>query len=165
MTLSVRPAGIEDIDRICEIAEAAWHEAHAPIIGTETVEEFLEEYYESDSFRTLVHDESIILAVAVADGSLGGFISVRSNEESTATYNLNRLYVHPEMWGNGIGQRLVEYAEESVADRGGERIELWVMAANDRAIDFYEAAGYTREEQIYDETIETESLVYAKEIA
>jgi ribosomal protein S18 acetylase RimI-like enzyme len=50
---------------------------------------------------------------------------------------------------------LFVYIEQVIHERGGTRIELGVMAENERTVNFYEAAGYNREEEVYDDTINT----------
>jgi GNAT superfamily N-acetyltransferase len=50
-------------------------------------------------------------------------------------HELHALYVLPEHWGHGIGDRLLEAA--------GDVSELWVLEANTRARQFYERRGWS----------------------
>lgn len=50
--------------------------------------------------------------------------------------------VAPDCQGQGIGQRLIEYAEEWALDHQRTNLALWVAESNDRAIHVYEKAGY-----------------------
>jgi GNAT superfamily N-acetyltransferase len=95
----------------------------------------LDEHYDTEAFRSLIDDETVLLDLAATD---------RPSEGSSATFDLGRLYVDPDRWEAGIGRRLLEHMERVVRRRGGTRIELGVMAENDRAIGFYEADGYDR---------------------
>ncbi|KZN23882.1 acetyltransferase [Haladaptatus sp. R4] len=174
MGIDVRPATREDTDGIQHVAERAWHSAHAPIIGAETTDEFLERYYDAATFRSLFEDDDSILGVAVEDGKTGkekteaavvGFVGASPTDGDSATFDLGRIYVLPSRWREGIGDRLLSHAERTVADRGGERIRLGVMAENERAIEFYESAGYRRDEKFYDERIDTSGYVYVKELS
>ncbi|MGA9399587.1 GNAT family N-acetyltransferase [Haladaptatus sp.] len=173
MGIDVRPATREDTDGIQHVAEQAWHSAHAPIIGTETTDEFLERYYDAATFRSLVEDDESLLGVAVGDGKTGnekteadvvGFVGASPTDGDSETFDLGRIYVLPGRWREGIGGRLLSHAERMVAERDGERIRLGVMAENERAIEFYESAGYHRDEKFYDERIDTSGYVYVKEL-
>lgn len=164
MSIEIRRGAPADIEALRRISRRAWHAAHAPIIGAETVEEFLDDYYDAESFRSEIGDENTIFAVAADESDTPvGFVSARPDDGGV--YNLGRIYVLPDRWGEGIGRQLLDHAEASIADRGGERVKLGVMAQNDRAVAFYESAGYERTGEFYDERIAAEGYTYVKELA
>ncbi|PSQ49673.1 N-acetyltransferase [Halobacteriales archaeon SW_7_65_23] len=165
MTVDIRPATADDVAALQRVAERAWHDAHAPIIGTETTEEFLAEHYDAETFRAVIDDESRLLAVADASEGIVGFTGGGPDDDSPATFHLSRIYVDPDWWGQGVGRQLLAHLEEALREQGYEHITLGVMAENDRAIRFYESAGFDREEEFYDEAIDTTSYVYRKELA
>lgn len=165
MAIEVRPAATGDVDALRRVARRAWHAAHAPIIGADTVEEFLADYYDEDSLRSEIENEDTILDVAADDTDTPvGFASASPTDADDATFALGRIYLLPDRWGEGIGRRLLTGVEERVERRGGRRIRLAVMADNDRAVNFYESAGYDRFDEFYDERIGTRSYRYAKEL-
>lgn len=181
MAVEVRPAAPGDADALRRVARRAWHAAHAPIVGAETVEEFLAEYYDESSLRSAIEDEGIIFEVAVdaADGDAEaadpadedaaedapvGFASARPTDGDDDVFSLGRIYVHPDRWGEGIGRRLLATVEAKIERRGGDRVRLVVMADNDRAVGFYESAGYDRLDDFYDDRIGTRSYRYAKDL-
>lgn len=166
MAIEIRPARPADIEALQRVASRAWHAAHEPIIGTEAVEKFLDDYYDADSFRSEIGDEETVFAVS-ADGAGApvGFVSARPTEDDAAIFDLGRIYVLPDRWGEGIGRRLLSHAEQKIEECGGERVRLGVMAENDRAVEFYESAGYERVGEFYDERIATQGYTYAKELA
>jgi hypothetical protein len=53
----------------------------------------------------------------------------------------------------GVRSRLLDRVEAEVARRGGDRIRLAVVAENDRAIGFSEAAGYDSAEAFHEDRI------------
>lgn len=173
MAIEVRPAALADIQALQRVASRAWHAAHEPIIGAETVEEFLDDYYDAESFQSEIEDAEVVFAVAAdtdntdsddanTDDSPVGFVSARPIEDDAAIFDLGRIYVLPKRWGEGIGRRLLSHAEEKIEERGGERVRLSVMAENDRAVGFYESAGYERVGEFYDERIATQGYTYVK---
>jgi ribosomal protein S18 acetylase RimI-like enzyme len=189
MAIEIRQASPADIDTLQRVASRAWHAAHEPIIGEEAVEGFLDDYYDAESFQSEIGDEDTVFAVAAdGDDSDGthdfdstcdsdgthdsddagapvGFASARPAEDDPTVFDLGRIYVLPDRWGEGIGRRLLSHIERRVADRGGERVRLAVMTENDRAVAFYESAGYERVGEFYDERIATRSYTCEKEVA
>lgn len=165
MAVEIRPARGADVDGIRTVASRAWHAAHAPIVGTEAVEAFLDEHYGADSFRSRIDDDAWTLEVAVgADDGVVGFATASPDEEDETTFHLSQIYVHPDRWGEGIGRRLLQDVERTIRRRGGTRVVLGVVADNERAVGFYETAGYEFEDEFYDEFLETTSHVYEKEL-
>lgn len=161
MGVALRPAEPADVERIRDVARRAWEAAHEPIVGGDAVERFLTEYYDADSFRARIDREGTILDVAT-DGDVVGYVLVSPDEDDGTTYHLSHIYVAPSRWGEGVGGRLLERAERRVGERGGERIRLGVMADNDRAVGFYEAADYRRRESFYDDRIDAPGYAYEK---
>lgn len=52
------------------------------------------------------------------------------------------LYVHPGHWGRGAGRVLMDSALRTMQAQGLASVSLWVLRGNQRAIRFYEAAGF-----------------------
>lgn len=87
------------------------------------------------------------LIVAVYKNNLVGVAEVEFSKkcpiEGIIAAELNKLYILEWFCGSGIGQRLLELAEEVAAKRGEEQMWLWVLASNTRAVNFYEKHHYT----------------------
>lgn len=176
MTIELRSATVDDVDALQRVARRAWHEAHAPIVGAETVDAFLDEHYDESSFRArITADEAIFDAAVDADldadddadldaddDAVIGFVLASPDADDSTTFDLSQIYVHPDRWGEGIGQRLLEHVHREISARGGERVQLGVMAANDRAVRFYESAGYSRRDEFYDDRIDARGYTYVK---
>jgi len=59
-----------------------------------------------------------------------------------ATGEIDRIYVHPEFVGNGVGRALMSHALERLKALGCTRAFLWVFEANAGARRFYESMGF-----------------------
>ena len=55
---------------------------------------------------------------------------------------IQRLYVHPERQGIGIGRSLLTASVDRIRRRGGCRTTLWVLETDQRARAFYERLGW-----------------------
>ncbi len=53
------------------------------------------------------------------------------------------LYALPEVWGRGVGRALWQADLGALRERGYFEVTLWVLDGNERALSFYEAAGFT----------------------
>lgn len=56
--------------------------------------------------------------------------------------HVSMVFVHPDMWGLGVGRSLLAGLHESASARGWSRTTLWTRALNARAIRLYEGQGY-----------------------
>ena len=54
---------------------------------------------------------------------------------------IDQLYIHPDYWRRGIGQRLIEFARE----RSPEHLWLYTLQVNVKARAFYEKNGFVAE--------------------
>ena len=62
--------------------------------------------------------------------------------ENIVATELNKLYILEWFCGKGIGEKLLEFAEDIVRNEGENEMWLWVLESNNRAIKFYEKHKY-----------------------
>ncbi|HEX4368200.1 MAG TPA: GNAT family N-acetyltransferase [Rhodopila sp.] len=82
------------------------------------------------------------LWIAESDASVTGMIAVRPID--TTTWEICRVYVHPDHHGSGLGHALLDHAERHAIAAGAERLALWSDTRFDRAHHFYEKRSYVR---------------------
>jgi ribosomal protein S18 acetylase RimI-like enzyme len=137
----VRPATRSDAPAVRATAHASWHAAYDDVLGPETVERVVDEWYGVASLRTAVAES--VFHVAEVDGAVVGFANAGPNPEyDEGTAELYRIYVHPDRWGEGIGGRLLAAAEDNLGDEGYDRLRVSVLAENAVGVGFYEAHGF-----------------------
>jgi putative acetyltransferase len=76
--------------------------------------------------------------VATIGGSVVGFVSLKGADE------LDLIYVHPAVAGQGIGAMLCDAVERLAAGRGAPRL---VVDASDSARGFFERRGYVAQQR------------------
>lgn len=163
MDVTVRAASPDDAAAVRQVAERSWHEAHDHIVGPETVEAFVEEFYAVEMLRERVHDDDAVFLVAESgDGAVVGFAEAVPERDDGGDWELNRIYADPDAWGRGVGSRLLDRLESEIRSRGGTGLRLVVMAENDVGVEFYESAGFERVGDHYDEYLDVDGYVYAK---
>lgn len=158
--MHVRVATPEDAPGVRRVADAAWHDAHAPIIGEESVEAFLAEYYDVEALRERYRSGDSTTFVA-EDEAVVGYASGVPGDEA---YDLGSIYVHPERQGEGVGSRLLEAVESRGRDANYDTLRLVVMADNDAARGFYEARGFEHAADDYDPNLDVQNCVYEKSL-
>jgi ribosomal protein S18 acetylase RimI-like enzyme len=82
-----------------------------------------------------------------------GFGPSRDNSRDPLVGEIRQINLLPEVWGKGIGQRLMSTAVARMASAGYAQATLWVLASNERARRFYEKTGW-----VADGTTKTEDM-------
>ena len=145
---SVRSAAPRDAKAIAEIHVATWQAAYQDVIPDDflkamTVEKRLAYWREAIEFS----DPQILVAVD-ADKVIGfvGFDRSRDAGTKSTVGEIWALYITPEHWRQGAGLALWDGARDGLKDEGCTQVTLWVLVANEKALQFYEqAAGFKRE--------------------
>ena len=58
--------------------------------------------------------------------------------------HVSMVFVHPDVWGRGVGGQLLQGLHERASERGWSRMTLWTRASNAPARRLYEGQGYPR---------------------
>jgi putative acetyltransferase len=82
--------------------------------------------------------------VALSDGDLLGTCGVFPVEPTT--FELRKMYLRGPSRGLGLGKRMLDLAIEHARARGGTRLVLDTVESMSRAIGFYEAHGFVRDD-------------------
>lgn len=69
--------------------------------------------------------------------------SRNADQDPSTVGEIASFYVDPRYWRLGVGRELMSASLASLADADYTTGTLWVLATNRRAIDFYEATGWT----------------------
>lgn len=147
---SIRPPAAADAEPLGALHVHIWQQAYAGLVDAEELAA-LSVPQRVSRWRTIIANApaSQITLLGVTgqgtdrDGSVGegepiGFATadLPRDEQPPAPWELWSLHVHPQYWGTGLGQALLE---RCVADRDAY---LWVLEGNARAIAFYRRNGF-----------------------
>ncbi|WP_231332029.1 GNAT family N-acetyltransferase [Actinomadura graeca] len=81
-------------------------------------------------------------ALLAEDDHAAVAFAVFSAADIPGSAELATLYALPEVWGAGVGRRLLAATTQAMRRADYRNASLWVLAANRRARRFYEAAGW-----------------------
>jgi ribosomal protein S18 acetylase RimI-like enzyme len=128
--IAVRAARADELDGLAELWYRGWLDAHASIVP-----ETLVAARTLESFRARL--AAALPRVRVAGDSALGLYIIDADE-------LDQIYVAAAARERGVGTRLIEDAENRLAQSGVELAWLHCAAGNERAARFYERRGWTR---------------------
>lgn len=114
-------------------------------------------------WKRWLSDPQIVSIVAIEEGQLAGFCTIRPSGDADADSNqvaeMPTLYVRPESWGHGLGRALCDEAIARSIASGFRDLTLWVLDMNTQATGFYEAFGFAPDGSSKVDEATSESLV------
>ncbi|MBR5456010.1 MAG: GNAT family N-acetyltransferase [Bacteroidaceae bacterium] len=145
MSIFITKANICDIRLIKVMAETVFRKTYEPILSTEQVEYMMEWMYSQESLEKQFK-EGHVFFIAFSGKIPCGYVSIQketSEYDNVNVYHIHKLYVMPNIQGNGVGKllfnRACSHAREN-ASVASIRIELNVNR-NNPSLQFYEKMG------------------------
>ncbi|MEO6682337.1 MAG: GNAT family N-acetyltransferase [Ginsengibacter sp.] len=147
--ISIVHAGPEDIQTIQNLARKIWPATYAEILSSDQLEYMLRLIYSHKALTAQMIEADHVFYLAIKDEEPVGFISLAKNSDDPTIFELNKIYVLPEMQGAGIGLTLLDFAKNAAIEKGGKTLQLNVNR-NNKAVHFYRKNGFDilREEDI-----------------
>jgi ribosomal protein S18 acetylase RimI-like enzyme len=142
--LRLRPARTDDAADVAGVHVRSWQVGYRGLLP----DDYLDGLRPEDRMSryafgsTDPNDPSTILASE--DDVICGFVTTGPCRDSNPgdEGEVLALYVDPEVWGLGVGRRLMAEAREQLVQRGCTDAVLWVLVGNDRAQRFYRRDGW-----------------------
>lgn len=143
----VRPAVMRDAQAIVDIHAAATQAAYAGIVpedqlNVQPVAKRLANWRDAIEFG----DPQVQLALH--DGEPVGFVAYdRSRDKGTkpTVGEIWAIHVKPAQWDEGVGLALWDAAREGLEEEGCTSVTVWIPLRNERALRFFDLAGFKRE--------------------
>lgn len=159
-SIIIRFAETSDAHAIALIHIASWQKIYRGHIPDSVLDTLSIKEREQQWFDLLSRDVKIL--VIEHNSILVGFASMcpaRDDNIDPAEYGeISAIYLHPNVWHQGLGKKLCIAALSELKSRGFNQAILWVLKNNDQARKFYAAIGFV-------ETDHTKIEFYAKNIA
>ena len=148
---SVRAATVRDASELAAIHARSWQAAYLDLLP----QDFLDKLDLSNSterweraLRAAEWPKAGVM-VAVPGPEMVGFARFGptrdKGEDAALVAEIRQIYIAPEVWGKGVGKRLMSTALARLAASGYAQATLWVLDTNSRARRFYERCGWTQD--------------------
>jgi diamine N-acetyltransferase len=136
-----------DLPRVAELAGIIWRTHYPGIITAEQIEYMLVLGYSREALRRFIAEEGAGLDLAYVGDRFAGFAAYYRVEHQHEL-KLDKLYVHRDYHGRGVGNRLIARVEAAATTQGRPTLILNVNKHNAQAIRAYERNGFTIRESV-----------------
>lgn len=143
----IRPATLRDARGVAQVHAAALLSA-AKGLNSDEPEASLPLDKRVAYWREAIEYAEPQVLVATVDGDLVGFVGFdRSRDPRTPPTQgeIWALHVLERHWGQGHALALWDAAREGLIEEGCSSVSVWVPLRNERALRFFELAGFKRE--------------------
>lgn len=148
---SVRAATVRDAPELAAIHARSAHAAYQGLLPQDLLDQLdrpdSQERWERAA-RNVEWPKAGIMVCVPGPQMVGftRFAPTRDKGEDTGRVaEIRQIYIAPEVWGRGLGMRLMSTALARLAASGYTQATLWVLDTNCRARRFYERCGWTQD--------------------
>lgn len=146
--MSVRPARVADVAAMARLHARSWRSTYTGLLPDPLIDHVVAaEARRTERWRQRLADLTTDGAAFVAEheGRVVGLAfwgPSADDDASPAMAEVQAIYLDPDAIGLGIGRALFAATVADIMQRGYPAATLWVLEANIRARQFYEAAGW-----------------------
>ena len=135
-----RRAIIGDIPVIRDLADCIWRASYRDMISLEQIEHMLGWMYSAATLAREI-DEGVRYDLVEHEGQPVGYLALSVHADGRRA-ELHKLYLLPELHGQGVGQAMLRHAQAVAVAAGARRLELRVNRHNLRAQRAYVRTGF-----------------------
>jgi GNAT superfamily N-acetyltransferase len=142
----VRPAVPGDAEQVAAVHADSSHAAYEAVAPQ--AHQSLPIERRRAFWREAIEFGEPLVQVALEEGRVIGFAGFdrsRDPKSKATTGEIWAIYVLPSHWGRGVGLALWDATREALVEEGCKEVTLWLPLCNDRALRFFELAGFKRE--------------------
>lgn len=148
--MQIRPIRETDLNGVREVATTAWLHTYRGILSERAIQAFLAQAYSLDSLRASwkadCHRPQRQFDVVADKDRIIGYGELMEREPTV--YELTRIYLLPDVQGNGIGKCLLQQLIDAVSPL--RSLFAWVEKENLGGRAFYHSMHFHAEEEIAD---------------
>lgn len=149
--VTVRPASPGDAAGLAATHVRSWQSAYRGLVPQDYLDE-LDPADRAESWQQRLQDVDwsrggIVVVNGGAD--IFGFVQFGPTRDAdgdpAVVGEVAAIYLLPEVWGQGLGRRLIARALEDLTAAGYVQATLWVLDSNARARRFYASGGWAED--------------------
>lgn len=142
--IKIRWAVYDDAEDLGTIHSQGWKAAYKNIIPDKVLR-LITAQERKKRFEEAIIDKTQETAVLTKDNKVIGFCTLGANRDEDLDDSYGEIwgiYLLPQYWGRGLGKALINWGIQELAQRGYDKISLWVLKDNIIARNFYEKIGF-----------------------
>ena len=143
----VRAATLRDARAIAELHNATVQAAYQGLLGDVTVPVMALDKRQA-YWREAIEYAEPQVHVALHGERIVGFVGFDRSRDEGSKQTMGEIwaiYVHADFVGLGVGLSLWDAAREGLLEEGCTDVSIWLPLANERAMQFFNMAGFKRE--------------------
>jgi len=146
--ISIRFAGIEDINIIGFLAQQIWPATYSEILSEDQLTYMMNLFYSPAALKDQIIEKKHVFVIVEENGSPIAFASYSTTDQQ-GVYKLHKIYIMPNRQGIGLGKYIIDFVIENIQPLRAIALQLNVNR-NNKARYFYERHGFLiiREENI-----------------
>jgi diamine N-acetyltransferase len=137
--ITIRLANVEDLTTVEQLAREIWPVTYAGIVPPDHLAYMLNLFYNNAALRDQMLNQQHTFLMVESAGKPVAFASYSTITPGVS--KLQKIYVHPDTQGLGIGKLLIEYIVSDLRSRSFHTLLLNVNRYN-KARFFYEKLGF-----------------------
>lgn len=147
-TIQIRAAGIEDAWLIKEMARKTFMETYGEMNTPENMEAYLQSQFSDERMEEEFRSQHSRFFLAYLEDVPVAFTKVRDDRrvsklENIRALEVQRIYVLQEYQGFSLGKAMIDMVKKLAQQESYQTIWLQVWQKNNKAIRFYQKAGFT----------------------
>jgi ribosomal protein S18 acetylase RimI-like enzyme len=141
--IAVRAATSADASAIATVHVGSWQAAYRGLMPDDHLDS-LDIGVRAERWRRWIDSGLGTVFVARVDDDVVGFAaSLASRDDDSECGEVSAIYLLPDAWDQRVGRALMDATLVQLAEQGFDEVTLWVLEGNERAIRFYERAGFS----------------------
>jgi ribosomal protein S18 acetylase RimI-like enzyme len=145
--IRIVPAQPEDVSLLVQIGRRSLVESHGSSAPPEVMKTYLDEKFTEAALAEELADEANIFHLVYYNGEPAGYSKIIYNSPITPVPSaritkLERLYLLSEFYDKKLGHQLLQFNINLSKSAGQEGMWLYVWKENERAMRFYNRAGF-----------------------
>ena len=148
MKIHIRPVQEEELEQLHQIAVDTFSQAFSSDNSLENLSLYLEEKLSIERISAAFFTPGVKFFFAESDEVKLGYLRLNSGDAQTEhelenALEIERIYLLSPYYGQGIGQKILDFAIEYAHEEGVHWVWLGVWEHNHGAKKFYERNGFT----------------------
>lgn len=166
-----RKARLNDAIKLSVLYKQVYIQTYGVYGVSDEFANFITKQFSIERIEKTIANHPDVIVVAEYQENLVGVAEIEMAKKSPIgniiAPELNKLYILEWFCGKGIGEKLLDFVEDVLVQKGEKEIWLWVLESNSRAVNFYEKhqfqyignATFQMEKNLYDNKVMLKELV------